>query len=86
MSTRDTEGKNFQAEGKVNTKAQKRGWTRVPGMEARRTVRRPGQWEMGDDSAWGGVDSRGEEEWSGSGNTLKMELGGFMINWIGSRR
>lgn len=55
-------------------------------MEARRTVRRPGQWEMGDDSGWGGVESRGEEEWSGSGNTLKMELGGFTINWIGSRR
>ena len=41
---------------------------------------------MGDASGWGGVGSRGEEEWSGSGNTLKMKPGGFTINWIGFRR
>lgn len=79
-------GEEFPGRGKSKYKVQKRGWTRVPGMEAGRTVRTPGQWETGDDSGWGGVDGRGEEEWSGSGNTLKMELGGFTINWIGSRR
>lgn len=41
MSTRGAEGKNFQAEGAVNTKVQKWEWTRVPGMEVERTVGRP---------------------------------------------
>ena len=38
------------------------------------------------DGGSGGTYSRGEEEWSDSGNTLKMDPAGFTVNWMWSVR